>query len=174
MKQQTRELALCGVFCALAAALLWMSGILPLATYGWPILASFTLLPVREECRRGYAWSCFAASAVLGLLLCANKEAALVFCFLGYYPLLKPQLDGILPRALRFPAKLLLCIAAMDTMYALILFVFQLPAVVQEFSETAPWLLWATAATGLLLFFVYDLAVGRLALIYRSRRIRRR
>ena len=147
MKQQTRELALCGVFCALAAALLWMSGILPLATYGWPILASFTLLPVREECRRGYAWSCFAASAVLGLLLCANKEAALVFCFLGYYPLLKPQLDGILPRALRFPAKLLLCIAAMGTMYALILFVFQLPAVVQEFSETAPWLLWATAAT---------------------------
>lgn len=174
MKQQTRELALCGVFCALAAALLWMSGILPLATYGWPILASFTLLPVREECRRGYAWSCFAASAVLGLLLCANKEAALVFCFLGYYPLLKPQLDGILLRALRVPAKLLLCIAAMGTMYALILFVFQLPAVVQEFSETAPWLLWATAATGLLLFFVYDLAVGRLALIYRSRRIRRR
>ena len=174
MKQRTHELALCGVFCALAAAFLWMSGILPLATYGWPILASFTLLPVREECRRGYAWSCFAASAVLGLMLCANGEAALVFCFLGYYPLLKPRFDAILPRALRFLAKLLLCIAAMGTMYALILFVFQLPAVVQEFSETAPWLLWATAATGLLLFLVYDLAIDRLALIYRSRRIRRR
>lgn len=174
MKQNTHELALCGMFCALAVAFLWMSGVLPLATYGWPILASFTLLPVREECRKSYTWSCFAAAAVLGLLLCADKEAALVFCFLGYYPLLKPTFDGISSRALRFLAKLGLCIVTMGTMYALILFVFALPGVVQEFSSTAPWLLWATAATGLLLFLVYDLAIDRLAFLYGKRRRKRR
>lgn len=173
MKKKTHELALCGVFCALSVAFLWMSGVLPLATYGWPILASFTLLPVREECRSSYAWSCFAASAVLGLLLCADKEAALVFCFLGYYPLLKPEFDAISSRALRLLAKLALCAVTMTAMYALILFVFRLPAVVQEFSETAPWLLWATVGTGLLLFFIYDLAIDRLAAIYRSRRKKR-
>ena len=133
-------------------------------------LASATLLPAREECRKSYAWSCFAAAAVLGLLLCADKEAALVFCFLGYYPLVKPNLDAILSKALQLLAKLGLCTVSMGVMYALIIFVFKLPAVVQEFSESATWLLWATVAMGLLLFFVYDLLIDRLAVVYRRRR----
>ena len=124
----------------------------------------------RARGRKSYAWSCFAAAAVLGLLLCADKEAALVFCFLGYYPLVKPNLDAISSKALRLFAKLGLCTVSMGVMYALIIFVFKLPAVVQEFSESAAWLLWATAAMGLLLFFVYDLLIDRLAVVYRRRR----
>lgn len=170
MAKKTHELALCGVLCALAVAFLWLSGVIPLSTYVWPILASATLLPAREECRKSYAWSCFAAAAVLGLLLCADKEAALVFCFLGYYPLVKPNLDAISSKALRLLAKLGLCTVSMGVMYALIIFVFKLPAIVQEFSESAAWLLWATAAMGLLLFFVYDLLIDRLAVVYRRRR----
>ena len=170
MARRTHELALCGVLCALAVAFLWLSGVLPLSTYFWPILASSVLLIAREECRASYAWSCFAASAILGLLLCADKEASLVFCFLGYYPLLKPKFDAISSRVLRFFAKLGLCTVTMGLLYALILFVFRLPAVVQEFSESATWLLWATAAMGLLLFFVYDLLIDRLAVVYRHRR----
>ena len=173
MAKKTHELALCGVLCALAVALLWLSGVIPLSTYARPILASATLLPAREECRKSYAWSCFAAAAVLGLLLCADKEAALVFCFLGYYPLVKPNLDAISSKALRLLAKLGLCTVSMGVMYALIIFVFKLPAVVQEFSESATWLLWATAAMGLLLFFVYDLLIDRLAVVYRRRRGKR-
>ena len=93
-----------------------------------------------------------------------------MFCFLGYYPLLKPKFDAIASRALRFLAKLGLCTVTMGFMYALIIFVFKLPAVVQEFSGTAPWLLIATAAMGLLLFFVYDLAIDRFGIVYQSRR----
>lgn len=170
MKQKTHELALCGVFCALAVALLWMSGVLPLSTFIWPILASFTLLPVRESCRKSYAWSCFAAGAMLSLLLCADREAALLYCFLGYYPLLKPRFDTIRSRVPRFLAKLALCTATMTVMYALILFIFRLPGVVEEFSSSAPWLLWVTAGTGLLLFVVYDLCIDRLGAVYRRRR----
>ena len=170
MAKKTHELALCGVLCALAVAFLWLSGVLPLSTYIWPILASAALLPAHEECRASYAWSCFAAAAILGLLLCADKEAALVFCFLGYYPLLKPKFDAISSRALRFLAKLGLCTVTMGLMYALILFVFRLPAVVQEFSETAPWLLAATVLLGLLLFLVYDLLIDRFGIVYKNRR----
>ena len=173
MKRRTHDLALSSLMCALAVVFLWLSGILPLATYGWPILASFTLVIEREECKRSYAWCCFAASAILGLLLCADKEAALVFLFLGYYPLLKPRFDAIRAKIPRYAAKLALCVLTMGAMYALILFVFQLDAVVQEFNATAPWLLWATAALGLTLFFVYDLALSRLAAVYQTRRHRK-
>ena len=61
----------------------------------------------------------------------------------------------------------------MGLLYALILFVFKLPAVVQEFSESAPWLLAATVLLGLMLFFVYDLAIDRVAVIYAHRRKKR-
>ena len=169
---RTHDLALSSLMCALAVVFLWLSGILPLATYGWPILASFTLVIEREECKRGYAWCCFAASALLGLLLCADKESALVFLFLGYYPLLKSRFDAIRAKVPRYAAKLALCAVTMGTMYALILFVFQLDAAVQEFNATAPWLLWATIALGLLLFFVYDLALARLTAVYLVRRHR--
>ncbi len=173
MARKTHELALCGVLCALAVAFLWLSGVLPLSTYFWPILASAVLLIAREECRASYAWSCFAASAFLGLLLCADKEASLVFCFLGYYPLLKPKFDAIPSRVLRFAAKLGLCTVTMGLLYALLLFVFKLPAVVQEVSGSAPWLLAATVLAGLVLFFVYDLAIDRVDVIYAHRRKKR-
>ena len=174
MKRRTHDLALSSLMCSLAVVFLWLSGILPLGTYGWPILASFTLVIEREECKRGYAWCCFAASAMLGLLLCADKEAALVFAFLGYYPLLKPHFDVIKGKLPRWIAKLTLCVVTMSAMYALILFVFRLDAVVREFNATAPWLLWATATLGLVLFFVYDLALSRLTAAYLARRGRKR
>ena len=59
MAKKTHALALCGVLCALAVAFLWLSGVIPLSTYAWPILASATLLPAREECRKGDAGTSF-------------------------------------------------------------------------------------------------------------------
>ena len=83
MRQQTRELALASVLGALAVLFLFLGGVLPLALYACPLLASACLLPVREECRASYQWCCFFAAAILGLLLGPDKESALLFCFLG-------------------------------------------------------------------------------------------
>lgn len=82
MRQQTRELALASVLGALAVLFLFLGGVLPLALYACPLLASVCLLPVREECRASYQWCCFFAAAILGLLLGPDKESALlVFVF---------------------------------------------------------------------------------------------
>ena len=169
MAKKTHELALCGVLCALAVAFLWLSGVIPLSTYAWPILASAALLPAREECRKSYAWSCFAAAQSWDSSLRGQGSSACVLLS-RLLSLVKPNLDAISSKALRLFAKLGLCAVSMGVMYALIIFVFKLPAVVQEFSESATWLLWATAAMGLLLFFVYDLLIDRLAVVYRHRR----
>lgn len=168
MRRNTRELALTSMLSALAVVLLSLGGVVPLATYAAPVLASVTLLVAREECRPGYA-----VSAALGLLLSPDKEGALLYAFLGYYPLLKPKLDALRPRLLRLGAKLLLCVLAVGAMYALLLFVFRLDAVVEEFAATAPALLWATAALGAAVFLAYDLALERLQSIYKRRRTRR-
>ena len=173
MRRNTRELALTSMLSALAVVLLSLGGVVPLATYAAPVLASVTLLVAREECRPGYAWACYAVSAALGLLLSPDKEGALLYAFLGYYPLLKPKLDALRPKGLRLGAKLLLCVAAVGAMYSLLLFVFRLDAVVEEFASTAPALLWATILLGVIVFLVYDLALERLTDLYKRRRTRR-
>ena len=170
MKSTAKELALGGMFTALGVVFLCLGGIVPLALYACPILASAVLLPVRENCRRSVVWSCYAAIAVLGTLLGPDKESALLFVFLGYYPIVKPRFDAIRRRPLRLAAKLLLAIAAVGAEYAFLLFVLRLEAVVTELSSTAPALLWATAALGLALFLLYDLCLARLTALYRRGR----
>lgn len=170
MRQQTRELALAGMMAALGGALLFLSGVIPLALYACPMLASLVLLPVREECRKSYRWSCFAAIAILGLLLCPDKEAALLYCFLGYYPLVQPKLDAMRSRGTRLAAKLALCIVAVGTMYAAIVFVFRLSAVISELENTAPWLLVLTLFLGVAVFVLYDVLLHRAAILYRRRK----
>lgn len=160
MKGTTRLLALCGVLTALGVVLLCLGGIVPFALYICPILASIALLPVRSRPR--YAWCCYGAIALLGLLLCPDKEVSLLFCFTGYYPLLKPRLNALRSRLLSLTLKLLWAAVSMAALYALILYVLCLPAVVEEFAATGRWLLAATIAMGVALFFVYDVLLGRL------------
>ena len=173
MRQKTHELALASVLAALAATLLCLGALVPLATYTAPVLASAALLVAREECRPSLAWGCWGVSAALGLMLTADMEAALLYAFLGYYPLLKPRLDALKPRLLRVGAKLLLCVAAVGGMYALLLFVFRLEALARELAESTPEVLWATVLLGVAVFFAYDLALERLHTIYQKRRARR-
>ena len=170
MRQQTKELALASMFGALAVLFLFLGGVLPLAFYACPLLASACLLPVREECRKSYAWCCFSAAALLGLLLGPDKESALLFCFLGYYPLVQPGLDAIKSRAARFLAKLGLYTVSIGTMYALIVLVFRLDAVMRELAETTPWLIAATVLMGAVLLFLYDELLRRFARLYRRRK----
>lgn len=95
MKRSTKELALCGVMTALCVVLLCLGGVVPLAVYACPMLASCALLVLRETCSARYAWCCWAAVALLALLLGPDKEATALYLFLGYYPLLQPKLDAI-------------------------------------------------------------------------------
>ena len=104
MKSTAKELALGGMFTALGVVFLCLGGIVPLALYACPILASAVLLPVRENCRRSVVWSCYAAIAVLGTLLGPDKESALLFVFLGYYPIVKPRFDAIRGRCASRPS----------------------------------------------------------------------
>ena len=172
MRKATKELALCSMLAALSVVLLCLGGIVPFAVYACPILASGALLAVREECRPSYAWCCWAAVALLALLLGPDKEAAALYLFLGYYPLLQPKLDAIRRPALRWLAKLVLAVVSVGAMYLVLLYVLGLTQVTEEFADAAPWLLWVTAALGLVVFAVYDILLRRFTVIWRRRRKR--
>lgn len=170
MKQNAKELALGGMMAALGVVILCLGGIIPVALYACPILASAVLLPVRVSCRRSYGWCCYAAIALLGILLGPDKEASSLFLFLGYYPLIQPGLNRIGNKVLRLICKLAIATVAVGAMYAILLYVIGLAELVEEVAATASWMLWTTIGLGVVVFLLYDLLLGRFALIYQRRK----
>lgn len=133
MRKQSRRMALCGMMVALSVTVMMMGGVIPLATFCSPAIAGLTLLPVMLECGRKWALSAYVAIAALSLMLSPDKESALLFAFLGYYPVLKVTLDKIRP-PLRVIAKLGVFNLAAGAMMLSIAFVFNMQHIVQEYA----------------------------------------
>ena len=90
---KSKIIALCGVFAALATVILCFGSFLPFMTYVCPVICICMASFVMGLCGRSMAWTWYFSVSVLGLLLCADKEAASIFVTLGYYPMLKVKLD---------------------------------------------------------------------------------
>ena len=141
MRSQARSTALCGLMAALSIVFLMMGSLIPAALYACPILAMAALLPIRELFGRTSALTTYAAVSLLAILLVPDKELALLYTFFGWYVPLQPVLDRLRPRLVRILIKLALANLATVTLYSLLVFVFQMQAVIEELEElNAIWL----------------------------------
>ena len=93
MKTNSKQMAMGGVFAALAVVIMNLGGLIPVATYTTPVICMLLLKFVLQSCGRRVAWAWYGAVAILGLLMSPDKESAAVFAFLGYYPIIKPKLE---------------------------------------------------------------------------------
>ena len=134
MRKESRRMALCGMMVALGVAAMLLGGVIPLATFCCPALAGLVLVPVLAEAGKKWTLCAYAAIAALSLMLSPDKESALLFAFLGYYPALKPALDGLKRRPLRILVKLAIFNLAAGAMMLCIAFVFNLQAILQEYA----------------------------------------
>jgi hypothetical protein len=104
-------------------------------------------------CGKRIGWAWYGVVAILSALLSADKEAAAVFAFLGYYPIIKPKLDK-----LRFGMvwKLLLFNTAVAVMYWLLLAVFGMTELLAEYREMGTVLLGVALVLGNVTFWLID------------------
>ena len=144
---------------ALAVVIMCMGGIIPVATYVCPMLCALLLAVVLRLTGRRIAWAWYAAVSVLSLLLGPDKEAAAVFVFLGYYPILKPWLDG---RKVPIFWKLAVFNLSIGTLYALLLYLFRLEQVVRDFIEFGLVMTLVVLLLGNVTLFLLDLLLGRI------------
>lgn len=165
-RSDTKRLALCGVLAALALALMFLGGVLPFASIACPVLASLVLIPVYAETGKKWSAVWFLGVAVLAALLAPEKESAVLFAFFGYYPMLRKYLNRLRPNALRWIAKLAYCTAAVLAAYSLMLFVFRLEAIMQEFAQYETLLLAVLLVMANVTFAIYDVLIGRLEIVY--------
>ena len=152
-RTQAKSIALGGVFAALAVVIMCMGGLIPVATFICPMLCMLLLAIVRKNCGDRMAWAWYGAVAILGALLGPDKEAAAVFVFLGYYPIVKPKLESL---PLSWLWKGLLFNAAILVMYWLLLNLLGMAQVAAEFEEIGTVLLLVTLVLGNVTFFLLD------------------
>ena len=151
-------IALGGVMAALAVVIMSLGGLIPVATYVCPMLCALLLQMVRNLCGNRIAWAWYGAVAILGLLMSPDKEAAAVFVFLGYYPIVKPWLDK---RKLKWLWKALLFNSATLLMYWLLMHLFGMTAIIEEFQGMGIAMTAVLLALGNVTFFLLDTLLGR-------------
>ena len=157
------------MMAALTVVILCLGGMIPLATFACAMLAMLCLIPAVCEYGAGTAVLLYAAASILVLLLGPDKEIALLYAFFGWYPALRSRLGGI-PRPVRWLVKCGLFSAAMAVMYTLILRLFRLGAVVEEFAGYSTAMILGLLALGNVTFLAFDQALARLTALYQKRR----
>ena len=130
-----------------------MGGLIPVATFVCPMLCMLLLSVVLKNCGDRMGWAWYGAVAILGSLLGPDKEAAAVFVFLGYYPIIKPKLDRC---RLKWLWKVLLFNAAILVMYWLLLNLFGMAQVAAEFEEMGTVMTLVALVLGNVTFFLLD------------------
>lgn len=170
MRRNSYAAALGGVLGALAVVVMSMGALIPFATFCCPILAMLLEVPVLENCGRKMAWAWFGAVAILSCLLCPDPEAAAVFAALGYYPILRRDLNRIPLKVLRIVLKLLVFNGAILLMYAVLIWVLHLEAVAKSILEEAPWVNALILVMGNGTFILLDLLLDRFSGVFRRRK----
>jgi len=148
-----KVIALGGLFAAAALVILCLGGMIPLATYICPMLCAIVQYIVYRCCGRRIAWTWYVAVAILALLLGPDKEAALVFVMLGYYPMLKPVFEK---SRLAVLWKFLLFNGAVAVLYSVLLKLLGLDAVAAETEELGIIGLVILLVMGNAVFFLLD------------------
>lgn len=172
-RARSSKVAFCGLMAALSVTLMLLGGLIPLATYISPLISGALLIPVMKEYGRRSALLCWLTVTILILLFGPDREAACMYLFVGYYPLLKPVFYKIQQKPLRILAKLVYFAAAVALMYTVLCWVFVEEAVLASFRESAPALNYVFFGMMVLCLLLYDAALGFFALWY-TRRLRPR
>ena len=147
-----------GVMAALALVIMCMGGLIPVATYVCPVLCMMILLLVLKNCGSRIGWAWYGAVAILSLLMAPDKEAAAVFVFLGYYPILKPWLDR---RKGKWILKALLFNVVILIMYWLLINLFGMGDIAAEFTELGMVMTVVMLLMGNVTFILVDVVLGR-------------
>lgn len=130
MRASSRQMALGGMLTATAVVIMCLGSLIPVNTYVCPVLCILITRVVLESCGRRIGWCYYIATAVLSLMLAPDREAALVYAFLGYYPMIRPFFEKL--GVFAWYAKLLLFTLAGAASYGMLLLVMGAGAAMSE------------------------------------------
>jgi hypothetical protein len=161
MGKKSTRVALGGMLSALCVTLMFLTGIVPFATYAFPMVAGVLLLSIVAELGAGAAVSVYISVSLLSVFVVVDKEAAMLFvCFFGYYPIAKMALDRIKAKAVLWIIKFAIFNGSVILAFWLVANLFGFVEVVEGLAEFRGYLLPVFLLANAF-FVVYDLALVR-------------
>ena len=155
-----KAIALGGVFSAIAIVIMCLGGLIPFATFICPMIATIVCYIVFRCCDKKIAWCWYVAVAILSLLLAPDKEAAALFLFLGYYPIVKFQFEK---HRFAWIWKALLFNCAIFVMYFLLFSIFGMAELSDEYAQLGMVGGFAMVLLGNVTFFLLDRLLTKLS-----------
>ncbi|MBR2029152.1 MAG: hypothetical protein IKA10_09245 [Oscillospiraceae bacterium] len=166
--KNTKRIALCGMFGALSVTIMLLGSIFPFATYMYPAIAAFFILPIVYEYKEKTGFMLYLVVSILSVLLVAEKEFAFIYIFIfGLYSVFKFRMDIIKPKIVQYLLKSLFCLVMTAVCYGLLLFVFSSPVLTEDFGDFTLWLGIAFAALFTVTFLLFDFASSKMFILYR-------
>lgn len=160
--KKTKRITLSALFSALGVAILALASLTEVADLAISMFASALLMLAIIELGEKWGYMIYAVTSLLSLIFLPNKFIAAVYLvFTGLYPLIKRHFDKC-PKLLGIILKLLYFNGSLTVALLLARFVFAI-------DTYADWLLVVYYLTANLCFFMFDILIKRLTLVYMIR-----
>lgn len=165
-RNEIYSISLAASLAAVGAVLVIIGGFFEVIDLTVAAAASLTVLVAREELSGKYPFLVFAVASAASLIFMPLRSATLYFVlFLGYYPLIKPHLDG-----LKRKWKALSLILKFSVFNASICVLFLLTKLFIETDEVyTPPIIISTILLAELFMVCYDVFLNAATVIYRYR-----
>ena len=163
--KKTKCIALCAILAALGIALLFIGSIIDVLDLSAAMFASIlTVIPVIEY-GKYWPWLTYSATAAAALLILPNKLPAIMYLLAGYYPIIKSKLERLKkPTAWILKFLIFNFSLALTTVFCKLF----LPGVDLSLVPGlgGVWSYVILFATGNVMFFLYDLMLSKMILLY--------
>lgn len=168
LKKRSFKAAFGGITAALSVVLMFTTGIIPVLTYAIPLACGVLLVVLVIEIGSKFAFSVYAAVALLSIFLVADKESAVMYAmFFGYYPIVKAFFEKHFKGTVCWIFKFLLFNAAVIAAYFLTTRILGIPF--EEMGSLGKYTPFVLLAAGNFIFLLYDNLLTNLITLYLRR-----
>ena len=146
-------MAMGGVMAALAVVIMCMGGLIPVATFVCPVICCVLLQLISGKLDNKMCWVWYVVVSILAVLIGPDKEAAAVFVFLGYYPIIRQYF----PRGiLGFVLKTLYFNATIFVMYWILIQLLGIAQIAMDYADFGVAMTVVLVLLGNVTFFMLD------------------
>ena len=159
-RNQTKLLTVGAMLSALGVIVLALGSVFQTLDLTTAALAAFFCVYAVIEMGGAYPWMIWAVISLLGLILLPQKSPAIMFLFIGCYPILKEKFEKKKPW---------LCWVLKIVTFSLMAGLFLLTVRIffpDELILSMSWMLVASYAVALVTFVVYDYALTKVITLY--------
>ncbi len=161
----TKETTGGAMMSAVSVTMMYILSIFPSMVYVAALAGGLAVLATKLKWGNKAATLSFFSTAILSWLIIANKEAPLMYTlFMGYYPLLKEQIEKIKSKAVQILLKLAVGNISIFAIYYITTYVLGIPSDMEG-------ILLLSYALGVVTFIAIDVTLARVTL-YAKRRFK--